>query len=289
MRCESQRQCDTARRLRLLPVPGHVDDPVPAGRLLLVVPLVLAGGIGVIDHRSANAAIIDIVIAPRPCSSLAVKRSDFGSTMVDPVALMAHVHHVRDPDLAVVGLPVALLGDPLLLGLGGGRTGRGGRGSAEASEIALDPRGGARIDGRRRVRVGRRRRRVRGGDRAGRIVRARATHRRREVRGRRVGECRRMGRAFPFPGMRNSHRLSALDGGSWIRRYAARATGTRASFSVDSTSSYRDFSISRFDLEVCNSIFLEYGTRLSFEIASCVGRLFRVRDQFFKGAKLGLY
>lgn len=42
-------------------------------------------------------------------------------------------------------------------------------------------------------------------------------------------------------------------------------------------------------LEVCNSIFLEYGTRLSFEIASCVGRLFRVRDQFFKGAKLGLY
>ena len=153
MRCESQRQCDTARRLRLLPVPGHVDDPVPAGRLLLVVPLVLAGGIGVIDHRSANAAIIDIVIAPRPCSSLAVKRSDFGSTMVDPVALMAHVHHVRDPDLAVVGLPVALLGDPLLLGLGGGRTGRGGRGSAEASEIALDPRGGARLDGRRRVRV----------------------------------------------------------------------------------------------------------------------------------------
>lgn len=60
-------------------------------------------------------------------------------------------------------------------------------------------------------------------------------------------------------------------------------------FSVDSTSSYRDFSISRFDLEVCNSIFLGYGTRLSFEIASCVGRLFRVRDQFFKGAKLGLY
>ena len=139
MRCESQRQCDTARRLRLLPVPGHVDDPVPAGRLLLVVPLVLAGGIGVIDHRSANTAIIDIVIAPRPCSSLAVKRSDFGSTMVDPVAFMAHVHHVRDPDLAVVCLPVALLGDPLLLGLGGGRTGRGGRGSAEASEIALDP------------------------------------------------------------------------------------------------------------------------------------------------------
>lgn len=36
-------------------------------------------------------------------------------------------------------------------------------------------------------------------------------------------------------------------------------------------------------------MFLEYGTRLSFEIASCVGRLFRVRDQFFKGAKLGLY
>lgn len=322
MRCESQRQCDTARRLRLLPVPGHVDDPVPAGRLLLVAPLVLAGGIGVIDHRSANAAIIDIVIAPRPCSSLAVKRSDFGSTMVDPVALMAHVHHVRDPDLAVVGLPVALLGDPLLLGLGGGRTGRGGRGSAEASEIALDPRGGARLDGRRRVRVGRRRRRVRGGDRSGRIVRARATHRHREVRGRRVGGCRRMGRrpgrvrrrrdhrlrdgpdglrrgvkweegagavrmgrAFPFPGMRNSHRLSALDGGSWIRRYTARATGTRASFSVDSTSSYRDFSISRFDLEVCNSIFLGYGTRLSFEIASCVGRLLRVRDQFFKGAK----
>ena len=99
----------------------------------------------------------------------------------------------------------------------------------------------------------------------------------------------RMGRAFPFPGMRNSHRPSALDGGSWIRRYTARATGTRASFSVDFTSSYRDFSISRFDLEVCNSIFLEYGTRLSFEIASCVGRLFRVRDQFFKGAKLGLY
>lgn len=99
----------------------------------------------------------------------------------------------------------------------------------------------------------------------------------------------RMGRAFPFPGMRNSHRPSALDGGSWIRRYTARATGTRASFSVDSTSSYRDFSISRFDLEVCNSIFLGYGTRLSFEIASCVGRLFRVRDQFFKGAKLGLY
>lgn len=95
----------------------------------------------------------------------------------------------------------------------------------------------------------------------------------------------RMGRAFPFPGMRNSHRLSALDGGSWIRRYTARATGTRASFSVDSTSSYRDFSISRFDLEVCNSIFLGYGTRLSFEIASCVGRLLRVRDQFFKGAK----
>ena len=99
----------------------------------------------------------------------------------------------------------------------------------------------------------------------------------------------RMGRAFPFPGMRSSHRPSALDGGSWIRRYTARATGTRASFSVDSTSSYRDFSISRFDLEVCNSIFLEYGTRLSFEIASCVGRLFGVRDQFFKGAKLGLY
>lgn len=78
-----------------------------------------------------------------------------------------------------------------------------------------------------------------------------------------------------------------------MRRYTARATGTRASFSVDSTSSCRDFSISRFDLEVylevCNSIFLEYGTRLSFEIASCVGRLFRVRDQFFKGAKLGLY
>lgn len=112
---------------------GHVDDPVLPGRLLLVVPLVLAGGIGVIDHRSANTAIIDIVIAPRPCSSLAVKRSDFGSTMVDPVAFMAHVHHVRDPDLAVVDLPVALLGDPLLLGLGGGRE------SAEASEIALDP------------------------------------------------------------------------------------------------------------------------------------------------------
>ena len=36
-------------------------------------------------------------------------------------------------------------------------------------------------------------------------------------------------------------------------------------------------------------MFLEYGTRLSFEIASCVGRLFRVRDQFFKDAKLGLY
>ena len=99
----------------------------------------------------------------------------------------------------------------------------------------------------------------------------------------------RMGRAFPFTGMRSSHRPSALDGGSWMRRYTARATGTRASFSVDSTSSCRDFLISRFDLEVCNSIFLEYGTRLSFEIASCVGRLFRVRDQFFKGAKLGLY
>lgn len=191
---------------------------------------------------------------------------------------------------------------------------------------ARDPRGGPRLDGRRRVRVGRRRRRVRGGDRAGRIGRARATHCRREVRGGRVGGrrrmgcrpgwvrgCRdhrlrdgpdglrrgvkweegagavRMGRAFPFPGMRSSHRPSALDGGSWIRRYTARATGTRASFSVDSTSSYRDFSISRFDLEVCNSIFLEYGTRLSFEIASCIGRLFRVRDQFFKGAKLGLY
>ncbi len=189
-----------------------------------------------------------------------------------------------------------------------------------------DPRGGPRLDGRRRVRVGRRRRRVRGGDRTGGLGRARATHRRREVRGRRVGGrrrmgcrpgrfrgCRdhrlrdgpdglrrgvkweegagavRMGRAFPFPGMRSSHRPSALDGGSWIRRYTARATGTRASFSVDSTSSYRDFSISRFDSEVCNSIFLEYGTRLSFEIASCVGRLFRVRDQFFKGAKLGLY
>ena len=137
MRCESQRQCDTARRLRLLPVPGHVDDPVPAGRLLLVMTLVLAGGIGAIDHRSANAAIIDIVIAPRPCSSLAVKRSDFGSTMVDPVALMAHVHHVRDPDLAVVGLPVALLGDPLLLGLGGGRTGRGFGDSARPSRRRL--------------------------------------------------------------------------------------------------------------------------------------------------------
>ena len=112
---------------------GHVDDPVLPGRLLLVVPLVLAGGIGVIDHGSANTAIIDIVIAPCPCSSLAVKRSDFGSTMVDPIAFMAHVHHVRDPDLAVVDLPVVLLGDPLLLGLGGGRE------SAEASEIALDP------------------------------------------------------------------------------------------------------------------------------------------------------
>lgn len=133
MRCESQRQCDTARRLRLPPMSGHVDDPVLPGRLLLVVPLVLAGGIGVIDHGSANTAIIDIVIAPCPCSSLAVKRSDFGSTMVDPIAFMAHVHHVRDPDLAVVDLPVALLGDPLLLGLGGGRE------SAEASEIALDP------------------------------------------------------------------------------------------------------------------------------------------------------
>ena len=100
---------------------GHVDDPVPAGRLLLVMTLVLAGGIGVIDHRSANAAIIDIVIAPRPCGSLAVKRSDCGPTMVDPVALMAHVHHVRDPDLAVVDLPVALLGNPLLLATAVGR------------------------------------------------------------------------------------------------------------------------------------------------------------------------
>ena len=34
-------------------------------------------------------------------------------------AAVAHVHDVRDPDLAVVGLPVPLLGDPLLLGLRG--------------------------------------------------------------------------------------------------------------------------------------------------------------------------
>lgn len=56
-----------------------------------------------------------------------------------------------------------------------------------------DPRGGARLDGRRRVRVGRRRRRVRGGDRAGGLGRARAPYRRREVRGRRVDSRRRVG------------------------------------------------------------------------------------------------
>lgn len=125
---------------------------------------------------------------------------------------------------------------------------------ADMGGPARDPRGGSRLDSRHRVRVGRRRRRVRGGDRAGRIGRARATHRRREVRGRCVGGrrrmgcrpgwvrgCRdhrlrdgpdglrrgvkweegagavRMGRAFPFPGMRNSRRPSASDGGSWIR------------------------------------------------------------------------
>lgn len=43
-------------RCALLPMSGHVDDPVLPGRLLLVVPLVLAGGVGVIDHRSANTA-----------------------------------------------------------------------------------------------------------------------------------------------------------------------------------------------------------------------------------------
>lgn len=30
---------------RLLPMAGHVHDPVPAGRLLLIMPLVLAGGV----------------------------------------------------------------------------------------------------------------------------------------------------------------------------------------------------------------------------------------------------
>ena len=99
----------------------------------------------------------------------------------------------------------------------------------------------------------------------------------------------RMGRAFPFPGMRNSHRPSASDGGSWKPRKTASSTGSPPPFSGDFNPSYWELSISRFDLEGCNSIFLEYGTRLSFEIASCVGRLFRVRDQFFKGAKLGLY
>lgn len=34
---------------------------------------------------------------------------------------MTHVHDVRDPDLAVVGLPVALLGNPLLLATAVGR------------------------------------------------------------------------------------------------------------------------------------------------------------------------
>lgn len=99
---------------------GHVHDPVPAGRLLLIMPLVLAGGVGVVDYGATDTAIINIVIAPRPCGGLAVKRSDFGSAMVDPVALVSHIYHVRDPDLAVVGFPVPLLGDPLLLGLRGG-------------------------------------------------------------------------------------------------------------------------------------------------------------------------
>ena len=160
----------------------------------------------------------------------------------------------------------------------------GGSGRARAPPRRREVRGG-RAGGRRRM-----------GCRPG-WVRGCRDHRlrdgpdglRRGVKWEEGARAVRMGRAFPFPGMRNSHRPSASDGGSWIRRYTARATGTRASFSVDSTSSYRDFSISRFDLEGCNSIFLEYGTRLSFEIASCVGRLFRVRDQFFKGAKLGLY
>lgn len=35
----------TVTKTRLLPVPGHIHDPVPTGRLLLVMSLVLACGI----------------------------------------------------------------------------------------------------------------------------------------------------------------------------------------------------------------------------------------------------
>lgn len=57
-------------RCTLLPVAGHVDDPVLAGRLLLVMPLVLAGGVGVIEQGTTLATTNHVVINPGICSRL---------------------------------------------------------------------------------------------------------------------------------------------------------------------------------------------------------------------------
>ena len=117
------RACDAARRQSLLPVAGHVHDPVPAGRLLLVMPLVLAGGVGVVG---ITIMVLALGIHRIAMCVEAVFGVECRAAGIADEAAMAHVNDVRYPDLAVVGLPVALLGYPLLLGLRRGGPGRGG-------------------------------------------------------------------------------------------------------------------------------------------------------------------
>lgn len=100
-------------------MPGGVDNPMLSRGLLLVVALVLCGGVGVVDNRPADAAVFNVVVAPCPCGRFGVERPNIGASAIYPIALVARVYNVRNPYLAEICLPVALLRDPFLLRLDG--------------------------------------------------------------------------------------------------------------------------------------------------------------------------
>lgn len=89
---------------------GDVDNPMLSRSLLFIMSLVLRCGIRIVYDRSSDAAVVHIIMNPRIGGIFGIEGSYHSTTMVDPETRMARIHYIRHPDLAVICLPVSLLG-----------------------------------------------------------------------------------------------------------------------------------------------------------------------------------
>lgn len=106
--------------MTLLPMAGDVDNPMLSRSLLFIMSLVLRGGIRIIDCRTAVRMLRIAKSSVSVSVHFGCRSKCCVACTADPT-FMARINHIRHPDLAVICLPVALLGNPLLLAAAVGR------------------------------------------------------------------------------------------------------------------------------------------------------------------------